>query len=51
MNEDERAQMFLDECLHNAGLKEDSPFKEEDESKDESKDESTDRYNEIPERY
>ena len=29
MNEDEIAQMFLDECLYNAGLKEESPFKEE----------------------
>ena len=26
MNEDEIAQMFLDECLYNAGLKEESPF-------------------------
>ena len=29
MNEDEIAQMFLDECLYNAGLKEESPFEEE----------------------
>ena len=28
MTEDERAQMFLDETLHNAGLKETSPFEE-----------------------
>ena len=27
--EDEIAQMFLDECLYNAGLKEESPFMEE----------------------
>ena len=26
MTEDEKAQMFLDETLHNAGLKETSPF-------------------------
>ena len=30
MTEDERAQMCLEECLHNAGLKEDSPFKKEE---------------------
>ena len=29
MTEDEIAQMFLDECLYNAGLKEESPFMEE----------------------
>ena len=29
MSEDEIAQMFLDECLYNAGFKEESPFKEE----------------------
>ena len=28
MSEDEIAQMFLDECLYNAGLKEESPIKE-----------------------
>ena len=30
MTEDERAQMFLDECLYNAGLRDQSPFEEED---------------------
>ena len=30
MNEDEIAQMFLDECLYNAGLIDNSPFEEED---------------------
>ena len=30
MTEDEIAQMFLDECLHNAGLKEESPFDDND---------------------
>ena len=30
MTEDERAQMFLDECLYNAGIIEKSPFDEED---------------------
>jgi len=29
MSEDEIAQMFLDEWLYKAGLKEESPFKEE----------------------
>ena len=29
MTEDEKAQMFLDECLYNAGIKEESPFEEE----------------------
>ena len=29
MNEDEIAQMFLDECLYNAGIIEESPFEEE----------------------
>tara|TARA_B100000575_G_C23031142_1_gene593669 strand:- start:806 stop:907 length:102 start_codon:yes stop_codon:yes gene_type:complete len=29
MNEDEIAQMFLDECLYNAGIDEKSPFDEE----------------------
>ncbi len=32
MNNDETAQMFLDECLYNAGLITHSPF-EEDESR------------------
>ena len=31
MNEDEIAQMFLDECLYNAGIIEESPFEEEEE--------------------
>ena len=31
MNEDEIAQMFLDECLYNAGIIENSPFDEEEE--------------------
>ena len=30
MNEDEVAQMFLDECLYNAGIIENSPFEEEE---------------------
>ena len=34
MNEDEIAQMFLDECLHNAGIIDKSPFDEEDEEED-----------------
>ena len=33
MNEDERAQMFLDECLYNAGLIDQSPFEEEDDER------------------
>ena len=31
MTEDEKAQMFLDECLYNAGIIEESPFEEESE--------------------
>ena len=31
MNEDEIAQMFLDECLYNAGIIDKSPFDEEEE--------------------
>jgi len=31
MTEDEIAQMFLDECLYNAGIIEESPFMEEEE--------------------
>ena len=31
MIEDERAQMFLDECLYNAGIIDTSPFEEEEE--------------------
>jgi len=34
MNEDEIAQMFLDECLHNAGIIDKSPFDEEEEDDD-----------------
>ena len=34
MNEDEIAQMFLDECLHNAGIIDKSPFHEEDDEED-----------------
>jgi len=30
MTEEEIAQMFLDECLYNAGIIEKSPFDEED---------------------
>mgnify|MGYP001205906454 CR=1 FL=1 len=29
MNEDEIAQMFLDECLYNAGIIDNSPFDKE----------------------
>jgi hypothetical protein len=29
MTEDEIAQMFLDECLYNAGIIDESPFDEE----------------------
>ena len=29
MTEDEKAQMFLDECLYNAGIIAESPFEEE----------------------
>ena len=35
MNEDEIAQMFLDECLHNAGIIDKSPFDEEEEDTEE----------------
>ena len=31
MTEDERAQMFLDECLYNACIIDESPFDEEEE--------------------
>jgi hypothetical protein len=34
MNEDEIAQMFLDECLHNAGIIENSPFDEEEDTEE-----------------
>ena len=30
MNEDEVAQMFLDECLYNAGIIDQSPFNDEE---------------------
>ena len=30
MSEDEIAQMFLDECLYNAGIIDKSPFDDED---------------------
>ena len=32
MTEDERAQMFLDECLYNAGIIDKSPFEEKTET-------------------
>ena len=34
MNEDEIAQMFLDECLYNAGIIDKSPFDEEEETEE-----------------
>ena len=34
MTEDERAQMFLDECLYNAGIIENSPFDEEEDTEE-----------------
>jgi len=34
MNEDEIAQMFLDECLCNAGIIDESPFEEEEETQE-----------------
>ena len=34
MTEDERAQMFLDECLHNAGIIDKSPFEENPEKEE-----------------
>ena len=34
MNEDEIAQMFLDECLYNAGIIEKSPFDEEEDTEE-----------------
>ena len=30
MSDDEVAKMMLDECLHNAGMKEESPFDDKD---------------------
>jgi hypothetical protein len=34
MNDDEVAQMMLEECLHNAGIIEKSPFDEEEETEE-----------------
>ena len=34
MNEDEVAQMFLDECLYNAGIIDKSPFDEEEDTEE-----------------
>ena len=34
MTEDEKAQMFLDECLYNAGIIDNSPFDEEEETEE-----------------
>ena len=34
MNDDEVAQMMLEECLYNAGIIENSPFVEEEENKE-----------------
>ena len=35
MNDDEIAQMMLEECLHNAGIIDKSPFDEEEEDTEE----------------
>jgi len=35
MNDDEVAQMMLEECLHNAGIIDKSPFDNEEEEKEE----------------
>ena len=35
MNDDEVAQMMLEECLHNAGIIDKSPFDEEEEDTEE----------------
>ena len=35
MTEDEKAQMFLDECLYNAGIIDKSPFEENTEEETE----------------
>ena len=34
MNDDEVAQMMLEECLHNAGIIDKSPFYEEEETEE-----------------
>tara|TARA_B100001778_G_scaffold120614_1_gene99121 strand:- start:1645 stop:1749 length:105 start_codon:yes stop_codon:yes gene_type:complete len=34
MNDDEIAQMMLEECLHNAGIIDKSPFDEEEEKEE-----------------
>ena len=34
MNDDEIAQMMYEECLHNAGIIEKSPFDEEEETEE-----------------
>ena len=34
MNDDEIAQMMLEECLHNAGIIDKSPFDEEEETEE-----------------
>ena len=34
MNDDEVAQMMLEECLHNAGIIDNSPFVDEEENKE-----------------
>ena len=34
MNDDEIAQMMYEECLHNAGIIDKSPFDEEEESEE-----------------
>ena len=34
MNDDEVAQMMLEECLHNAGIIDKSPFDEEEETEE-----------------
>ena len=46
MTEDEKAQMFLDECLYNAGVKDKSPFDE-----DKKEDDEREAYHKIPSRY
>ena len=34
MNDDEVAQMMLEECLHNVGIIDNSPFDEEEETEE-----------------
>jgi hypothetical protein len=48
MTEDEKAQMFLDECLFNAGVTNKSPFEDKKEKDDEDEREA---YHKIPSRY